>query len=88
MVMKMNKTGFIKRLSEVTNYDISKCEEINRVLENNILIGKKNKIKLVNDFMEKLDFSKEEAEDLYEKCMSIITKEIKEKIKHPFKSKD
>lgn len=88
MVKKMNKNEFIKKLSEVSKYDITTCEKINEVIEDNSFIGKKNKEKLVNDLMEKLSFSKEDAENIYEKAMGIIGKELKEKIKHPFKNKD
>ncbi len=88
MVMKMNKSEFLKKFSEVSNYDMDTCKKINEVIEDNSFIGKKNKEKLVGDLIEKLNFSKEEAEKIYETALDIIGKEIKEKIKHPFKDKD
>lgn len=83
----MNKKEFLKTLELKTGYNEEKCILINDVLENNSLIGKKNKEKVVNDLIEKC-FSKEEAEKIYEICSKIIVSEIKEKIKHPFKSLD
>ena len=88
MVIQMNKTGFIKKLSEVTGYSKDTCEKINEVLEDNFLIGKKNKVKIVSGLKEKLNLKEEDADKLYETCMDIISKELKEKIKHPFKDKD
>lgn len=88
MVMKMNKKGFIEKLSKTTNYDISTCERINSILEDNGFIGKNNKAKLVKDLTEKLNFTEEEAENIYEKCMSIIQTAIKEKLRHPFRTQN
>ena len=88
MVMKMNKTDFLKELSEITKFDMEKCEIINEVIENNCFIGKNNKIKLVDDLVERLGITEQEADDVYEKAMRIIARGLKEKIKHPFKDKD
>ena len=46
--MKMNKTEFIKVLSERLNVDEDYARKINDILEDNFFIGKKNKTKLVN----------------------------------------
>ena len=87
MVMKMNKSEFIKRLKEETNYNEEKCISINNVLENHFIIGRKNKQKIINDLIVK-SFTEDEAENIYDISMSIILLEIKNKIKHPFKSKE
>lgn len=87
MVMKMNKKEFIKELQTKTNYDEKKCILINNIIEEHFLIGKKNKEKIVNDIKEKLNISSNEADDIYNISIEIITKELKEAIKHPFKSK-
>ena len=88
MVMKMNKTEFIKVLSEKLNVDEEYARKINDILEDNFFIGKKNKAKLVNDFITRLNISESKANEMYESIISIIGAEIKEKIKHPFRSKD
>lgn len=87
MVMKMNKKDFIEELQAKTNYDEKECILINNIIENHFLIGKKNKEKIVNDIKEKLNISSNEADDIYNISIEIITKELKKTIKHPFKSK-
>ena len=82
----MNKTGFIKELENKLNYDNNKCTIINSVLEDNFIFGKKNKIKIINGFMEKLNIEEEEANNIYNVCNEIMTTQIKNKIKHPFRS--
>lgn len=85
MVMRMNKTEFIKELSNKTGYNEEKCLQINNIIEDTFLIGKKNKEKMVNDFKNKLNINEEEANKIYETAMNIISSEIKNKLKHPFK---
>lgn len=87
MVMKMNKKEFVKALQTKTNYDEEKCILINNILEKHFLIGKKNKEEIVNEIKEKLNISSNEADEIYNISIGIITKELKEVIKHPFKSK-
>ncbi len=88
MVMKMNKTEFIKKLQEKLNYDEEKCVIINDILENNFLIGKKNKEIMINEFVTKLEVTEIEANNIYETAMEILSKEVKNKIMHPFRSKN
>ena len=86
MVMKMNKIKFIKKLQEETNYSEDKCVLINNVLESNSIIGKKNKEKIISDLISK-EFTEDDAENVYDIAVNIIIYEIKNKIRHPFKSK-
>lgn len=88
MVMKMNKTKFIQELCKRTKLEEEKCTIVNSILEDNFLIGKQNKEKVVNSIIEKLDIETTQAEKIYETAMDIIAKEIKYKIRHPFKSQD
>ena len=88
MVMKMNKTEFIKKLQEKLNYDEEKCVIINDILENTFLIGKKNKEIMINEFVTKLEVTEIEANNIYETAMEILSKEVKKKIMHPFRSRD
>ena len=69
----MNKSEFIKELSKQTGYDEEKCIVINSIVEDTFIIGKKNKDKMI---------------ELYETVISIIGSELKNKLKHPFKSQD
>lgn len=88
MVTKMNKTEFISKLSEELSYSEKKCAIINEILEDNFFISKKNKDKIVEELIQKLDVDYEEATKIYEIAVKIINDEVKNKLKHPFKSKD
>ena len=41
---------------------------------------------MINEFVTKLDVTEIEANKIYETAMSILSKEIKDKLKHPFRS--
>lgn len=82
---KMNKTGFIKELSEKLGYDEDKGVLINSVIEDHFILSKNNKEEILEDLMEKVGVSQEEADKIYDVAMGIIAKEIKDKILHPFK---
>lgn len=82
----MNKTGFIKELSKETGYDEQKCILINDIIENYFIFGRKNKDKIIKDLQVKTSLSEDDAENVYDIGVKIITREIKNKIKHPFKS--
>lgn len=84
----MNKQGFIDELVKQTGYDREKCIIINDSLEDNFLFGKNNKQKTINALMNNLKCDEEEANRIYNITSSIITKAIKEKIKHPFRNYD
>lgn len=84
----MNKENFIKKLSEKTGLSEEKCTVINSVIEDTFLIGKKSKEKMIEGFKEKLNLKEEETEKIYEEAMSLITTSMKDKLKHPFKSRE
>lgn len=84
----MNKMGFVKELSKQTGYDEQKCILINNVIENYFIFVKKNKDKIIKDLQVKANLNEDDAENVYDISMKIITGEIKNKIKHPFKSQN
>ena len=88
MVKKMNKHGFIEELSKQTNLSIEECTMINDVLEEYPFFGKKNKEKTIKAFIEKLNYTEEKANEIYNIASSVIATAIKEKLKHPFKGND
>ena len=88
MVMKMNKSEFINKLSMILSYSEDKCIIINDILENNFFISKKNKDKIIEEFIQKLNVDNEEAIKIYDTAVEIIKNEVKNKLKHPFKSRD
>ncbi len=84
----MNKNGFISELSIQLSYSKEKCIIINDILESNFFISKKNKDKIIDEFMQKLKLSNEEAIKIYDIAVKIIKVEVKNKLKHPFKNQD
>lgn len=84
----MNKMGFIKELSKQTGYDEQKCILINDIIENYFIFGRKNKDKIIKDLQIKASLNEDDAENVYDISMKIITIEIKDKLKHPFKSQN
>ena len=84
----MNKTGFIKELSKETGYDEQKCILINDIIENYFIFGRKNKERIIKDLQVKAGLSEDDSENVYDISMKIITGEIKNKLKHPFKSQN
>ncbi len=84
----MSKTGFIKELSKQTGYDEEKCMIIDNVIENYFIFGRKNKDKIIKDLQIKASLSEDDSENVYDISMRIITGEIKNKLRHPFKSQD
>ena len=86
MVMKMNKTGFIKELSKKTGYNEEMCTKINEIVEDTFIFGKNNKEKMIAKFIEKLGVDEAQANEIYESVSGIICGAIKDKIKNPFKN--
>lgn len=84
----MNKKEFIKELSKLMNYDEEKCTIINSVLEDNFIIGKKNKDKIINELVSKLNIDTTKANEIYNNAINLLTTEIKKKIINPFKDQD
>lgn len=84
----MNKKGFIEELSKQTGYDEEKCISINNIIESYFILGRKNKDKIIQDLQVKFSLSEDDAENIYDISMKIITGEIKNKLKNPFKSQD
>ena len=84
----MNKELFIKELSTRSKYDITKATLVNEVLENHFIVGKRNKEKIINDLILKLNIDSNEANMIYELSMEILGSELKDRVFHPFISKD
>ena len=72
---KINREKVKRLLQEEGSRSNEDCITICEVLEKNSIIGRKNKEKIINDFIENLDTSYEEANKLYNECMAILVKE-------------
>ena len=84
----MNKQDFINALKEKLNLDEEKCTMINSIIEDNFIIGKIGKEKIIAQLVEKLKISEEEADNIYNKAMEIIKSGITSALKNQFGSKD
>lgn len=84
----MNKKEFIKALSVKANLSIEKASIVNDILENNFFISKKNRDKIISEIVIELDIKIDEASSIYDIAKDILNEEIKNKLRHPFSSKD
>ena len=84
----MNKNGFIKELSRQTAYNVEKCILINNVIENYFIFRRENKDKIIKDLQIKASLNEDDSENVYDIWVKIITEEIKNKLKHPFRSQN
>ena len=84
----MNKKEFINKLIEVTKLDEEKCIKINEILENHMIIGQKGKEQIIEELKNKISLDDEKANNIYNTCMDIVGKGIKDKLIHPFKDLD
>ena len=84
----MDKTEFIKALADKTGYDEAKCTQINGILEDTFIFGKKHQQELIEKFQDQLEMSQEEAEALYNDVMGLVGSNVKDKLKHPLRNQD
>lgn len=83
----MNKKEFIKTLANELSYDEYKCIIINDILESNFFISKKSKSKIIDELEVQLNINSDEAIRIYEVAINIVKRELKDTIRHPFRSK-
>lgn len=76
MVMKMNKKNFIEELMKKTGKSENECIVVNEILENHFIIGHNNKDKIKKDFIEKMQVTEKDADNLYNICAELIVKGI------------
>lgn len=76
MEMKMSRESFVAKLQEKTGKTENGCGIIKGILDSHGIIGRKNKEKIIADFIKEFNFDKKDANDLYNDCMEIILKNI------------
>ncbi len=59
---------------------------ITEIIENHFFITPKGKEKIIDEFILNLKIDDQEAERIYEFVSQIIKNELKNKLKHPFKT--
>lgn len=75
-VLIQNKEKILSALQNNTRYNDKECHIILEVLEHHSIIGQNNKKKMQNEWMEKLNISYDQAEELYELCAEKILKNL------------
>jgi hypothetical protein len=83
-----NKRALLVDLKERLGCSEEECLIINDVIEDTFIFGKKNRLKMINAFIERLHVSEDRAEEIYDTFMDIFKTRIKYKLRHPFKSID
>lgn len=86
MVRQMNKTMFIKEISERCNLSIEDATLVNSVLEDNFFLSKSKRCIIINGIMDTLNIDIDKATNIYEECVTIASEAVKNKLKHPFRS--
>lgn len=82
----MNKTYFINEIMKELKCDESYARQVLDLYEENFIIG--NKEKTIALFINNLNVSTEEANNLYEVCSKMVASSLKDKVLHPFKNRD
>lgn len=88
MEKKMNKKEIASLLKEKINYNDDDCLTIINILEDNFLFLKKNKDKVIKDFIEILNIDELEATRIFDISYNLVTSIIKDKIKYPFRNQE
>ena len=88
MVRTMNKKEFLNELSKQTDLNKNEAILVNDILEKNFFIGKKNKDKIISELVIKLGISLDKSTEIYNVSKKIVSNEIINKLKHPFKNQD
>ncbi|MBR1376371.1 MAG: hypothetical protein IJ565_00950 [Bacilli bacterium] len=84
----MDKERFIMMLGERLNLTREESVLVSDALDDNFFLSKSNKEATVKSIMNNIKVDEDKASDIYETCVSIVKEEIKNKLKHPFRSQD
>lgn len=84
----MNKHELIEKLSEKIKCNREDATKIIEVFNNNFFISKSSKDKIISEIEASLQIEKQEANHIYLETIEIIKEELKNNLKHPFRSKD
>lgn len=87
MVIIMNKEEFIENLSEQTGLTKEESLIVNNILENNFFISKRYKDKIISEIVISLNTNLDKATKIYNVAIEIISRKLKNKLKHPFKKR-
>ena len=85
MVIKMNNKQLMKKVKDKLKLNDKSLLIFSNIVNDIPVIGKSNKEKIIEEFIEQLSVDKIVAEHYYEAFSEIIAAAIKDKIKHPFR---
>lgn len=74
--MEMNKDKIINELIEKTRKTNEECNVTFEILEKSHIVGRKNKEKIKAEFMNKLNITEDEANEIYNISMELILKDF------------
>ena len=80
----MNNAEFIKELSQKTNISEEESVKIIEIIEENFLVGNKNKDNITELIMSELNIDGQKADEIYDVIGDILAGGIKDKIKNIF----
>lgn len=81
----MNNKQVMKKVNDKLKLDYKSLLIFSKIVNDIPVIGKKNKEKMIEEFIEQLNVDETMAEHYYEVFSEVITTAIKNKLKHPFK---
>lgn len=84
MGINMNNADFISELSKRANISEEDSVRIIEIIEENFLVGNKNKDKITELLITELNFDNQKADEIYDVLGDILAGGIKEKIKNLF----
>ena len=80
----MTKEDVLKKLSKSLGYSLEETKRINDIFEENFILGKDSKDRIVKLLVKHINVNEKEAERIYEKFLEVLKKGLIEKLKHPF----
>ena len=80
----MNNRAFVEAFSKQSGYNLEESKKISKLCDKFFIVGKNNKEKLIQELINEMQLTEEEANRIYEIRSSIISQGIKDKIRHPF----
>ncbi len=81
----MNNKQVMKKVQDELKLDDKSLLIFSNIVNDIPVVGKSNKEKIIQEFIEQLKVDEIIAEHYYEVFSEIITTAIKDKLKHPFK---
>lgn len=76
----MNRKELFEKLKKELKLDDEMVKKIGNIFDNNFIIGKNNKEKIIDELMDKVNIDKKTANKIYNKFVNVVESGIKNKI--------